>query len=272
MITAATQGLRVRLACVVAGTLILGGLPEAVGAQSEAGVVLVARVTDEVTHRPLYGVELSLLDPTRLVRTDTGGRAIMQRVASGMHSVRLRRVGYVSIETELSVYGDTAEFDFVLRRTAAELERVTIEDRATPASLTEFEVRRRMGVGHFLTDSILRREGQRPLANILASRFPGLTLVPMPPPTARVGLDLPADLDAFGSMHLEATQPSGLLHDGHATCPIDTYVDGIWFTESLATVPSDLIAAVELYDKGSAPSAYRRPGKACKVLLIWTHR
>ena len=85
-------------------------------------------------------------------------------------------------------------------------------------------------------------------------------------PTA--GLDNPAEMAPPGTYGLESTEATGVLNK--PTCPIDIFLNGFPYTEDLWSLPTQTIAAVELYSSTTVPPQYRRPTRACKVLLLWT--
>ncbi len=125
----------------------------------------------------------------------------------------------------------------------------------------EFEMRRRMGIGRFLTDSILRADSTQPLASIIERRIPGLIAVDDGRRVVRRVLN-PYLRDCKG---------------------FDTYIDGVRVSTpaySLSNKPTpdetDLrslfggdVAGVEYYTDVNVPVQYRHQTMACGVLLIW---
>ena len=180
----------------------------------------------------------------------------------------MRQIGYQPIDTTMIVSGDSTNVTVALTRIATQLGTVRITAARARAYMRAFESRRRMGIGRFLDTTVFQREAWRSLNDVIVSHLGGVKLVPIAA-GQRNGSE-PVDLEQFGAMRLEATQQSGILKDTKPTCPIDVYLGGVPFTEDLDAIPTDVVGGVELYDKGSAPPEYRRPSKACKVLLIWT--
>lgn len=230
------------------------------------------RVTDGGSLQPLAGAEIELPAAGLRARSDSVGRVTFSRVPQGAQRVRERRVGFVAVDTSIDVRGDTLSVDFLVDRSVALLDAIRVHAAPVALRMEAFAARRAMGVGRFLTDSAIAREQRRPVPMVLVSRFPGLRLVPVPPPGGLCeDVECSSNADQPpGTMHLEATGSSGILFDSRPTCPVDVYVDGFFYMEDLEALPTSRLLAAELYDKSSAPSQYRRPGKACKVLLLWT--
>ncbi|HEX7018610.1 MAG TPA: carboxypeptidase regulatory-like domain-containing protein [Gemmatimonadaceae bacterium] len=240
----------------------------------KATTVVAVTMTDAGARAPLSGAQIELPDAGFNVRSDSTGRAVLARVPRGTQRFRARRVGFVPIDTTIAVTGDTLSIQLLVDRNVPLLDTIRIHAEPVQLRMQAFETRRAMGVGRFLTDSALARDAMRPLPFALVTHFPGLRLVQVPPSPAGRLCDDPqcagtADQPP-GTMHIEAVGSSGILADTSPTCPVDVYVDGFFYTEDMEAVPTSTVAAAELYDKSSAPPQYRRAGKACKVLLLWT--
>lgn len=249
---------------------------------------LLAGVADANTGAPLQNAEVAIPDVGLSARTDVLGEARIALVPDGRHHLRVRRLGYATADVDLEFHGDTVGPVFMLEPVASQLPGVHVVEAASSAALREFETRRVMGFGHFITDSVLRTEGDHALPIVLVSHLPGIRVAATPAsPTAAGGGRMhgggggatastrssSGDNDFFstpGELHIEALGPSGILFDSKPVCPVDVYLNGFIYRESLEVLSTRTVLGVELYDKGAAPPQYRRQGKACKVLLIWT--
>ena len=140
--------------------------------------VFVATVANALTNEPIPDAEVSITDLPRVVRTNWIGEGVIAGVSQGHHHVRVRRVGFAEAELDIVFDRDTIGVFFRLSPRPQTLD--TVKTAATSSLnlvMGEFERRRRMGIGRFLTDSILRADSTQPLASILERRIPGLVSV-----------------------------------------------------------------------------------------------
>jgi hypothetical protein len=124
--------------------------------------------------------------------------------------------------------------------------RTTAKVVTVPLKLQDFEMRRRMGIGRFLTDSVLQKEPAQPIASIMTRHFPGLF---------SSGFD----------------RRIGRLQGGLPCWP-EVYIDGVRYSGDaldLRFIDGMDVAGVEYYTETSAPVQYRHLGMTCGVILIW---
>jgi hypothetical protein len=88
----------------------------------------------------------------------------------------VRFIGYAAADTVLPFQGDTTGVVFRLERSATKIEGVEVKAQG-PSRLREFEARRLIGVGKYLTAADLEREKDRSFGVVAATRFPGLSVV-----------------------------------------------------------------------------------------------
>ncbi len=229
---------------------------------------LVVSVADAHSGKPLMGAQVRLPTLGRLARADWLGETRISAVPRGRYEIVVRALGYAPSDIMLDVAGDSVGAVFMLEPVATGLDTVRVFAPVVSQRLEPFEMRRRMGIGRFLAESALVKEGTRSLANVLVTHLPGLRLVP----------DDPASF-----MTVKSSGTSGNIWDfdntALGTCKVDIYLDGVPLIDHLESVfPADL-AGVELYNMSSAPAQYRQaagigsPGgryASCKVLLLWT--
>jgi hypothetical protein len=212
--------------------------------------VFVANVADGSTHAPVTDAEVSIPELARSARTNWIGEAHIEAVPNGSYRVLVRRIGYAAADVTIRFSQDTVGFVFFLAPAPAVLDTVTTTAKpSVPDRLRDFEFRRKMGIGRFLTDSMLRSEPIQPLTGILARRFPGIHSVGDGRTVARYNC---GKVDVY--------------IDGFPTSPAVKAPDAT----DLRFIFGDNVAAVEYYTAASAPVQYRpKHSLGCGVLLIW---
>ena len=250
-----------RAAVVLPSLVFFAGLAGDLAAQSPRGGVVVVGVADAATGAPVIDADVRLTSIGRSARTDWLGRAHFSGVRRGGHHISVRALGYAPLGAVVEVRDgarDTLEAVLFLDRPGAVLDTVNVVARAgrrRPALLREFDARRRIGYGQYLTAQEIDGEWTRPLADVVAVRFAGLR----------------STADSTGRTRLYSTRSTGLLSDRFPNrCPIDVYYNGVYARDGDIDLPSPIdVAALEYYGKSAAPPQYRRVGKACGVLLVW---
>ncbi len=142
--------------------------------------VFVATVANAVTNGPVADADVTITDLRRTVRTNWIGEGTIADVSTGRHHVRVRRIGYVDAELDVAFEKDTVGLFFDLSPQPQSMKAVNTTAKATlNARMSEFEVRRRalLGLGRFLTDSVLQLDSTMALARILEKRLPGLNSI-----------------------------------------------------------------------------------------------
>jgi len=245
---------RCRLVALLVFPASLFPLPAARIASRDS--VFVATVADATTNQPVTDAEVVVTDLSRSARTNWIGEATIPNIAVGTHHVRVRRLGFAEAELDVAFDRDTIGVFFSLSPRPQSLPAV--KSTATESHnllMHDFEVRRRMGIGRFLTDSMLQADSTRPLTTIIEQHFLGLHAIAQGRTVAR----------------------RLAYHD----CALDIYVDGVRITQAayafgkkfddtdLRAIAGGDVAGVEYYTDLSAPVQYRHQTMACGVLLIW---
>jgi hypothetical protein len=245
--------LRFALVALV-GVLTCGLAPGAV-LEAQTTSVVVAGVADAETRAPLTDALVRLPDLGRAARTDWIGEARIAGIKPGPVRIEVRKLGYAPSDITLMVKGDSIGPVFMLSP-ATTLDTVTVFGRVVPVRLQEFETRRHMGIGRFLTDSVLEKEGDQSLAVALSMKFPGIRAVP--------------DSPIATHYKLVSMRPSTTVSRGNGLCAVDVYLDGFLYQDDIDAVSPREIAGIEFYAMGSAPAQYRRGTGSCQVMLIWS--
>jgi hypothetical protein len=157
---------------IVAGALLFAA---PVVAQTPTTMLIVG-VSDAATGQALRGAEVVFPELGRTSRTDGLGEARLAGIPTGSHRIRVRYLGYAAADTMLPFLGDTSGVVFRLERNAVKMEAVEVK-AVGPSRLREFDQRRLIGLGKYMTVDQLDKEGNRDFGTVAMSRFPGLRVV-----------------------------------------------------------------------------------------------
>lgn len=230
------------------------GAARALSAQTGTVSTLVAGVADAESGEALEGAEVILPRLYRIGRTNSMGETAIVSVPHGVQRVRVRRLGYAPAEIDLAFSGDTTGAVFRLERTVTQLGAVNVEAEWMPPRIRDVEMRRRQGVGRFLTEVELEPDKDRDFAVAMTTRFPGLTTVG----------------DAQGHRYLATTTGSSTL-TGVAACYVTIYLDDIEVPrEETHMIRTWDLAVVEYYTPAQVPARYRTKSYKCGVMLLWS--
>jgi hypothetical protein len=236
---------------LVAGAALLAfatlcGAP--LGAQASGSSLFIAGVADAETGQPLEDAEVVFIELRRLARANALGEARFDGIPVGAQLVRVRKIGYAPSEVRLNVRGDTSGAVFRLTRSVTQLGAVNVEANM-PASLLDFDRRRRRGIGRFLGPEVFDKERDRDFGFLMASRFPGLRVV-----TNGTGQQI---------VSMRGTSP----------CPVRVMVDGIpaGIDDDIWMVKTWDVAAVAYYTGSEIPVEYRAYTRdVCALILVWS--
>lgn len=300
------------LATVVRGLVIAGlaitPFSDARG-QSAPTTVLVAGASDAATGQALEGAEILLPTLRRSGRTDGLGEARIAGIPTGTHRIRVRILGYTAADVILPFQGDTTGIVFRLERAVVTMNTVEVTAPG-PSRLRDFEARRRMALGKFLTADQLEKESNRDFGIVAMTRFPGLRVVhdgdgrphiasmrgscgvgSSPSEALRPGArgggsggrgaattgGTPTGVTGSGGSGSSGTEvPVGTaISAGSCTpskpCLVQVYMDDILLDEAdFDVVTTWDLAGVEYYSGANMPARYRTSGSACGVMLLWS--
>lgn len=196
---------------------------------------------------PIAGSTVSILQTSVQVETTTSGRFRILQIPAGQYLIVVRKVGFRPASGIIEVgEGETLKLTYTLDRVLTTLDTMRVVEQRVSFKLAEFEQRRRLGEGHFITqDDIERRSA--PFTTDLVRGVLGFQVV--------------------------VKKGTPLIVSMRAGCTPDWYVDGIrqFRPPSETDLPSPKeIAGLELYSgPASAPLVYGKVS-TCGLLLIWT--
>ncbi len=246
--------------------------PNAAGQATLRGIVRAEKGA------PIAGADV-LLRPSGLVgRTAEDGRFSIGNIPAGDYVLIVRAVGYQPLEGEAEIRGkDTVEVTFELKRSVQVLESVHVEapgPKPVVAKMVEFEERRKVGLGRFLTRVELERREHSALSDVLRM-VAGMKLVRRP---SECGDGYAGATGRGGQIKWETWMTcSG--YPMSPACFMTIYVDGIrlwiWGQEEVPDLDKLLtvitLEGIEIYRGPSeTPIAYQSTGSACGAILLWT--
>ncbi|HEY4218178.1 MAG TPA: TonB-dependent receptor [Gemmatimonadaceae bacterium] len=238
-------------ACAVFTAATLGTVPTFAMAQHPTGVVR-GFVNDE-SDSAVAGVEISTLDGSRVVRTDTAGHFALTGVPSGSVRLNLRRLAFEPLQLSFDLpAGDTADVEITLSVVAQKLNAVLVlADPDHLRKLEGFNSRRKLGIGHFITRADIEKQNPAVLSDIVRM-IPGVRIV----------------ANNLGSSTLRFSRTE------RKDCPPQFFVDGVQVTNfSLDDMPPGDVEAIELYAgaAGIPPEFNRqRSNVICGAIIIWS--
>ena len=250
------------LAVPALGAQTAGSSLRRAAADTVAGGRAVGTIDGIVTDTnlaPLRGAFVSILSSKVRVGTGPNGRFRITKVPAGQFLLIVKRGGYHPTSAVVEVRAsDTLRLAYTLSEAATTLEGVVVSEKAVSFRMLEFEQRRRLGFGEFMTlDEIEKRNTV--FATELFRRFTAINVSP-----SRTS----SMTEYFALSSREGGNPS------LGACPMQVYLDQVPlpspFNLDLLPPPKDL-AGIEVY-AGSAtiPPQYNGFNRGCGVILIWT--
>jgi hypothetical protein len=252
-----------------------------------------AGVVTDSTNKPIINAEVMLPDLGKGTGTNEQGVFVLRDLPAGSQRVVVRHVGYGAIETQLMfASGQTLQRHIMMVRSTT-LDSVVVTEKSTDHALDDFEVNRRLGLGHFLTRAELAPQEGRSTGAVLTS-IPGIKVYVMGP-YAWVGSSRhnATSLHGGGVGRLGLDKADSLKQAPLWECYALVYLDRnlIWRGQKytyrtpqgvvtqweplfdINTIPVSSIEAIEFYATGAeTPMKYASLNSECGVLVIHTVR
>jgi hypothetical protein len=262
------------------GLVAAGGLFAAAHGQS----VVRGSVRVDSVGRPIVGAQVSVEGtPAHSAETNGAGEFALGGLAGGQHTLSIRAIGYRPLQLQAVLSGgDTLELDVRLVGLAQELTPIAVvgeRPRRLSAKMEEFERRRRMGLGSFLTREDLAKVETSPMSNVL--RFAsGIRLILLPTPCGggiAAASGRRTTVPILGVMKCQEVAEGTDLEIPIA-CYMDIYVDGVsyWrFGQGPPVRIDDFVArdyqAIEVYrGRSELPIELTRGEPDCGAIVFWT--
>ena len=210
--------------------------------------------------KPLAGVEVIDVKTGTTALTTATGTVTLAFLPEGGADVRVRQVGYVPVTQFIRIGpADTVPVTVILVPNATVLPTLVSKDTIRPISpgLRDFDERRHLGRGYFITEKELRKSDNREMANVVRT-IPGVVV--------SCAKTFPFDCHAVSG---RAQTKYAIIGGGQ--CQYLLYVDGIRSSETdLNMLRVRDYAAIESYTGSQIPMQYNATGSACGALLFWT--
>ena len=249
-----------------------------VGAASSAHAqsVLRGRVLADSTRRAIGAAEIVVGPGVRVARaTDTGAFRI-DSLAPGQYEVVVRAIGFRAVSFPLAVgRSDTMEVDVVLTRGVQVLAPLRVEGPAPLAvsgKMLDFERRRRLGFGKFMTRDDLAAWGDLSISNAIR-RVANVRLVRRP-------------WKCGGGFAAASGRGGGKAPDSYCAeltawypvaCYLAVFVDGrrVWAPgepdpPNVDDYLSRDLEGVEVYRGADLPAELGGTGAICGAIVMWT--
>ncbi len=260
--------MRIRMVALIAGALLSVGSAQ-LAAQSPVAS-FIGTVLSDSAERPIANATVELTDIGMSAKSDSVGDFTMSGIPAGAHQVEVRAANYMLLSVVITFgQNETVARDFLLQRgTDVRL----LIDRAKIAAVTnrlsEFESRRRMKSGHYLTQADFAKSGGRQLSDILVSKVPGLQAV-----------SNNGERSMATSSRGKSTARSTPGEDGkQKQCYVQIIIDGVVRYRStpgeklfnIDAVNPAHVQGIEFYTVAQTPLQFNSTGSAtCGTLLIW---
>lgn len=226
------------------------------------GFGIIDGVVTDSALTPIEGAEIGILRTPLKITTNAQGRFRITDVQLGTYILMLRRFGFSPVASVVSVTaGDTTKVMYSLQKlVAGRLDTVRVTERRESRSMVDFERRRRLGVGRFMTAADIEKRGSIDVGTLLRS-FNEIAVVR-------------DDNNGVTSLQSRRDQGNMIKAQGAGACATQVIVDNIPMPHSvdveLLPRPRE-IAGLEVYGgPAGAPSEFGGADRACGMVLIWT--
>lgn len=206
----------------------------------------------------LPGATATILGTDIEVVTGANGRFRIHNLPAGHYTLFVRHLGYVPSSAAMEVaWGDTLRMALMLRRGMAALDTVIVAGKRLSPRMAEFEDRRRLGFGQYMTQPEIEKRNSVYVTELVRT-FLGVDI-------QQQGRSDVAISHRFGKY--------GTFSQG--VCALQVFLDGVALPApvNLKDLPSPRnLAGIELYSGPSTiPLQYKTStGGFCGVILVWT--
>ena len=247
--------------------------------ESAASFVLAGRVLSDLDGSPIDNAEVSIPAMGKRVMTGADGAFVIRDIVEGLQEINVRRLGYRHGRAWITFgAARTVERNFLLGRATA-LDTIAV---TAQRSMGEFEDRRKLGLGTFLTREQLAKDENFDLSTVL-NRLSGMRLIRVG--SAAYAASGRSASDSFvlrqefcAKLRFEGREPDP---PNNCACFAQIYLDNVLLYGAVAgetvpdinNIPVIAIEAMEYYSGPSqAPVQFNRFNSNCGILVIHTRR
>lgn len=269
-----------RTTALLAGTITTALLTVSAGAQQRTGMqdrikmererqqarqtgyaVIDGVVTDTLLN-PLDNADVTVIGTSAKILTGENGRFRMMQVPAGQYLLVVRRIGFSPTSGIIEVpAGDTVRLSYALVRSGMLLDTIRVREQRVSLRMLEFEQRRKLGTGQFVTRDMLERRGSMYAKDFLRN-LSGVIVSP-----------LTGDQFA-GTVALSKREGGSVFGDGAGACAMQVLLDGIILPRNFnldLLPPPKQIAGIEVYSgAATVPPQFGGPDRRCGVIAVWT--
>lgn len=208
---------------------------------------------------PIHAAFVSLMGTAVRIGTGPNGRFRITKIPAGQYLVIVKHVGHRPVSAVIDVpANDTLRLSYSLEPAPQELKAVVIAEKAPAMRMQEFEMRRRQGVGAFMTQEEIEAKNTV-FATELFRKF--LAIQVTPNRTSAV-------TQYYAMSAREGNNPNV------GACPMQVYLDQVPlptpFNLDLLPSPKEL-AGIEVYSGAATiPPMFAGYNRGCGVVLVWT--
>lgn len=223
--------------------------------------VLDGVVTDSLL-RPLNSADVTVVGTGARVVTGENGRFRMLQVPPGQYLLIVRRIGYAPTSGMIEVPArDTLRLSYVLDRSSNILDTVQVRGTRVTMRMREFDHRRQLGIGQFITQEEIDRRGSIATSDFLRY-MRGVEV-------SQVTSNLFA-----GTQVYSRREGAGLSDGAGSRCAMQVLLDGIILPKNFnldLLPPPKQVAGIEVYSGAATiPPQFGGPDRRCGVVAVWT--
>ncbi len=233
---------------LLASLVALGAIPSS--AQPHPSLGVIDGIVTDTNLVTLSGATVSILGSALSVSTGDNGRFRIVGLHTGNFILTVHRIGYVPVAVATTVVdGDTLRPSFALQRIVSALDTMIVTAKSLAMRMSEFEDRRKLGFGHFITAEEIEKRNATFLADVIRTVLSvGIS--------ERKGVQIAYNMRGMGG------------------CAFQIYLDGIRMPTptNLAQLPPPRdLAGIEIYSgPATIPLQYKSGNANCGVMLLWT--
>lgn len=258
-----------RITITTTAALLLAA--QATASHAQSGTLEGGVTSDSLGKHSLPGALITIPALNLVTQANFAGEYRLTGIAPGQYLVIARAAGFQAVGDSVVVAaGSQSYHDFVMLTRTAVLDSV-VSTAASPVrkfispALTGFEQRSKEGFGHFVPDTILRKEDTHELADVINAHVPGV------------------DFQRVGARSYLTSQRGMTGPLQTASCYPDVYLDGVPLSKQQDPQVKKIVAVdlhqfsvatlggIEFYAGGATlPIQLNHTASGCGALLLWT--